>query len=66
MRNLFDLDGKVALITGAGGLLGPKHAEALLEYGAKVILTDVDMDMLTKKHKELSSIYGEKMCLWNT
>jgi NAD(P)-dependent dehydrogenase (short-subunit alcohol dehydrogenase family) len=40
MKNVFDLTNKTALITGAGGLLGPKHAEALLEYGAKVIITD--------------------------
>jgi NAD(P)-dependent dehydrogenase (short-subunit alcohol dehydrogenase family) len=59
MRNLFDLDGKIALITGAGGLLGPKHAEALLEYGAKVILTDVDMDNLKNKYQYLSEKYGE-------
>ena len=35
MKNLFNLDGKTALITGASGLLGPKHAEALLDYGGK-------------------------------
>jgi NAD(P)-dependent dehydrogenase (short-subunit alcohol dehydrogenase family) len=58
MRNLFDLDGKIALITGAGGLLGPKHAEALLEYGAKVILTDVNMDNLKEKYQYLSEKYG--------
>ena len=33
MKNLFDLTGKTALITGGGGLLGPKHAEAIVEYG---------------------------------
>jgi hypothetical protein len=60
MRNLFDLDGKIALITGAGGLLGPKHAEALLEYGAKVILTDVDMDNLKNKYQYLSEKYGSE------
>ena len=64
MRNLFDLDGKVALVTGAGGLLGPKHAEALLEYGAKVILTDVDTKSLSEKHQKLSSIYGEENVFW--
>ena len=31
INNPFDLSGKVALITGAGGLLGPKHAEAIIE-----------------------------------
>ena len=34
-RNIFDLTGMTALITGAGGLLGPKHAEAIIEYGGK-------------------------------
>jgi NAD(P)-dependent dehydrogenase (short-subunit alcohol dehydrogenase family) len=37
----FDLAGKTALITGAAGLLGMKHASALLESGATVVLTDI-------------------------
>ena len=38
---MFDLKDKVTLITGGCGLLGIKHAEAILEFGGKVILTDV-------------------------
>ena len=38
---MFDLKDKVALITGGCGLLGIKHAEAILEFGGKVILADV-------------------------
>lgn len=59
MKNIFDLTGKVALITGAGGLLGPKHAEAILEYGGKVILTDWHEDKIIEKSAELNKRFGE-------
>ena len=38
---MFDLSGKTALITGGCGLLGMEHAEAILEFGGEVILTDL-------------------------
>lgn len=40
MQNLFNLTGKVAIITGGAGLLASEHAIALAEYGAEVILAD--------------------------
>ena len=55
MNNLFDLTGKTALITGGGGLLGPKHAEAIVEYGGKVILADWHED----RAKEKAELIGE-------
>jgi NAD(P)-dependent dehydrogenase (short-subunit alcohol dehydrogenase family) len=39
----FDLEGRTALITGAGGLLGRQHAAALAAVGARVLLTDLDV-----------------------
>tara|TARA_R110001583_G_scaffold2103_2_gene15447 strand:+ start:115 stop:933 length:819 start_codon:yes stop_codon:yes gene_type:complete len=58
-NNIFDLSGKTALITGAGGLLGPKHAEAIVEHGGKVILTDHHLDRVEEKAKYLNEKYGE-------
>lgn len=41
VKDLFDLTGKVAVITGGGGLLGEKHAEALAEFGCRIVLIDI-------------------------
>ena len=49
----FDLTGKTALITGAGGLLGMEHAAALLESGAKVVLTDISDSTLKSACNQL-------------
>ena len=57
-NNVFDLTGKTALITGAGGLLGPKHAEAIIEYGGKVILTDHHLERVEAQADRLNSTYG--------
>ncbi|MCG2592411.1 SDR family oxidoreductase [Ramlibacter sp. XY19] len=42
MRPLFDLQGQVALVTGAAGGLGFAMAEALAQHGAQVMLSDLD------------------------
>lgn len=55
----FDLSGRTALITGGAGLLGPEHAAALAEVGAKVVLTDVDEDRLAKVLSILQASFGD-------
>ncbi len=50
----FDLSGKTALVTGAGGLLGVQHAAALLECGASVVLTDIKQSALECAQNSLS------------
>jgi NAD(P)-dependent dehydrogenase (short-subunit alcohol dehydrogenase family) len=54
---MFDMSGKTALITGAGGLLGPKHAEAILECGGSVVLTDTHYDRAELKAKKLQEMF---------
>ena len=55
----FKLEGKVALISGAAGLLGIEHASALLESGARVVLTDVDDSKLQSAKVQLSKNFDE-------
>lgn len=40
-RSIFDLDGEVALVTGATGDIGTQYVRALVSAGANVVLTDV-------------------------
>ena len=63
MKNLFDLTDKVALITGGGGLLGPKHAEAIIEYGGKVILADWHEDRVKLKAEDLNKKYNKNIAI---
>jgi len=56
--NKFRLDGKVCVITGGAGLLGIKHAEALLDAGATVILVDINKEKLNTAVAQLSAQPG--------
>jgi NAD(P)-dependent dehydrogenase (short-subunit alcohol dehydrogenase family) len=39
----YDLSGRAALVTGAGGLLGRQHTAALVEAGARVVVSDIGL-----------------------
>tara|TARA_B100001250_G_scaffold413855_1_gene449487 strand:+ start:5191 stop:6042 length:852 start_codon:yes stop_codon:yes gene_type:complete len=62
MKDMFDLTGKTALITGGGGLLGKKHAEAIIEYGGKAILADYNLEKAKIVVNELNKKYDNNNC----
>ena len=49
------LAGKVAVVTGAARGIGRATAERLLAEGAKVVVSDVDMEQLNKTASEMST-----------
>jgi len=52
----FRLNHKVVVVTGAGGVIGCRASEVLLEAGAKVALLDIDIQNLETLGKKLSKI----------
>lgn len=53
--NLFDLTGRIAIVTGGAGLLASEHALALAEFGAKVVLADLNYEKCKEASEKLSA-----------
>jgi NAD(P)-dependent dehydrogenase (short-subunit alcohol dehydrogenase family) len=54
-KELFDLKGRTALITGGCGILGRRFAEGLAEFGATVALLDLDEAAVQSAASEISA-----------
>ena len=39
---MFDLNGRIAIVSGAGGQLGGEYTRSLLEAGARVVAADIN------------------------
>ncbi len=58
IKEIFDLSGRVAVVTGAAGLLGPMHCEALAEAGVNLVLSDIDGLAVETEAERLSHEYN--------
>ena len=52
----FDVSGRVAIVTGGGGLLGTEHGHSLAEIGATVALADIDGEAAEKSARAINAI----------
>lgn len=59
LESLFKLKGKVAAITGAGGMLCGEMAKGLAQAGCKVLVLDRNLDAAQKIVHEIKSSGGE-------
>lgn len=59
-RQMFDLTGRVAVVTGGVGILGRRFCAALADHGASVAVVDIDEGEACSFARELSQIYAVK------
>lgn len=60
MNETFSIKDKVAIVTGAGGVLGSSIAKSFLQAGAKVVAIDIHEENLNKRVEELKA-YGSEV-----
>ena len=65
MESNFNLNGKIALITGSAGGIGWATAKTLARYGASVILNDIkSKEILEERKQEIKSDMHELSPPW--
>lgn len=57
-RRLFDLSSKVTIVTGGIGILGRHFCRGLAEFGADVVVVDLDEELASVFAGELGAEYG--------
>ena len=60
-RELFDLRGKVALVTGGAGILGKNFCIGLAEWGADVAIVDLQSERASEIAKIISKRFSRKV-----
>lgn len=63
MTDRYDLQGRVALVTGASGGLGGRFARTLARHGARVVLAARRMQALETLRADIEAEGGEALCV---
>lgn len=59
-HKLFRLDNKTAIVTGGLGIIGRKSCIALAQFGASVVVVDLDGEEVKKFAEQLNENFGHK------
>jgi NAD(P)-dependent dehydrogenase (short-subunit alcohol dehydrogenase family) len=54
MKNIFSLEGKTVIVTGGAGLIGNAQCQVLSDFGASVVVCDIDFDKAEKTAENLN------------
>jgi NAD(P)-dependent dehydrogenase (short-subunit alcohol dehydrogenase family) len=65
-KDLFDLTGRVAIITGGTGLLGQQHAKAIFSAGGIPVLADIQVAGIESQSGAFKQQFGEQACAIKT
>ena len=58
IKELFDLTGRVAIITGGAGMLGMQHATAIAEVGGHVVVADLFEEAVARSASDITQAHG--------
>lgn len=63
LKESFDLSGRVYLITGSGGYLGIRHAEAIMEANGTPVINDIHEDRMERTLRHLKDRFAGRPVL---
>jgi NAD(P)-dependent dehydrogenase (short-subunit alcohol dehydrogenase family) len=66
LETMFDLTGRVAIITGGTGLLGQQHAEVIASVGGIPVLVDIRLESVDPQSAAFKERFGEQACAIKT
>lgn len=58
-----NIDGRVCIVTGGGGLIGKKHTEAIVEGGGIPVLLDIVPSGMERVKSEVKAEYGDDVVI---
>ena len=66
ISEMFQLKGKVAVVSGGAGLIGSKCSEILAEAGADIAIVDANEELGHSEENRISNITGRQVKWWGT